>query len=155
MKHSYIYTTMRIKFLAQGNNSSRKPWLGIEPGTLRLPGRCPSNPANVKYKCPSFFIAEQWWIYLQLYYKFTLTCVRVLICTSICTLYWHATKKSNCSILQHKHTGNIYTHLYTLRRVYYLKCLLIIHVIKHACWWPDYKRGARGLSAQPLVDWKL
>ena len=29
-----------VKFLAQGNNSNRMGILGIEPGTLRLPGQC-------------------------------------------------------------------------------------------------------------------
>jgi len=34
---------MGVKFLAQGNNSSRMPQLGIEPGAFRLPGRCPDS----------------------------------------------------------------------------------------------------------------
>jgi len=34
---------MGVKVLAQGNNSSREPQLGIESGTLQLPGRCPGS----------------------------------------------------------------------------------------------------------------
>jgi len=30
---------MGVKFLSQGNNSSRNPQLGIEPGTSQLPGQ--------------------------------------------------------------------------------------------------------------------
>jgi len=30
---------MGVKFLSQGNNSSRNPQPGIEPGTSQLPGR--------------------------------------------------------------------------------------------------------------------
>jgi len=38
-----VAEAMGVKFLAQGNNSSREPQLGIEPGTLQLPGRCPGS----------------------------------------------------------------------------------------------------------------
>ena len=41
--NSWVAEAMGVKFLAQGNNSSRKPQPGIEPGTSRLPGRCPGN----------------------------------------------------------------------------------------------------------------
>jgi len=41
--NSWVTEAMGVNFLAQGNNSSRKPQLGIEPGTLRLPGRCLSS----------------------------------------------------------------------------------------------------------------
>jgi len=32
--NSWVAEAMGVKFLAQGNNSSRKPQLGIKPGTL-------------------------------------------------------------------------------------------------------------------------
>jgi len=41
--NSWVAEAMGVRFLAQGNNSSRKPQLGIKPGTLRLPGRCPGS----------------------------------------------------------------------------------------------------------------
>jgi len=34
---------MGVKFLAQGNNSSKNPQTGIEPGTSQLPGQCLSR----------------------------------------------------------------------------------------------------------------
>jgi len=40
--NSWVTGAMGIKFLSQGSNSSRIPQLGIEPGTLRLSGRCPN-----------------------------------------------------------------------------------------------------------------
>ena len=47
--NSWGAEAMGVKFLAQGNNSNRKPWPGIEPGTLGLPGRCPGNPATASH----------------------------------------------------------------------------------------------------------
>jgi len=41
--NSWVAGAMGVKFLAQGNNSSRKPQLDIEPGTLQLLGRCPGS----------------------------------------------------------------------------------------------------------------
>jgi len=38
--NSWVAEAMGVKFLVQGNNSSRKPQLGIKPGTLWLPGKC-------------------------------------------------------------------------------------------------------------------
>jgi len=37
--NSWVAGAMGVKFLAQGNNNSRKPQLGIEPGTLQSLGR--------------------------------------------------------------------------------------------------------------------
>jgi len=41
--NSWVAEAMGVKYLAQGNISSRGPQLGIEPGTLQLPGRCPGS----------------------------------------------------------------------------------------------------------------
>jgi len=41
--NSWVAEAMGVKFLAQGNNSSRRPWPSIKPETLRLPGRCPGS----------------------------------------------------------------------------------------------------------------
>jgi len=41
--HSWVAEAMGVKFLVQGKNSSRRPWPGIEPGILQLPGRCPGS----------------------------------------------------------------------------------------------------------------
>jgi len=51
--NSWVAEAMGVKFLAQGNNSSRKSWPGIEPRTLRLPGRCPGNLLLPPYRVGS------------------------------------------------------------------------------------------------------
>ena len=61
--YSWVAGAMGVKFLAQGNNSSRIPQPGIEPGTFQLPSRCPGSlllPPSTEYWFCLYYFSGSW-----------------------------------------------------------------------------------------------